>query len=255
MKNIGILLMAMMILMVSCSKEESLETGGSGGSGGGGGTGGGGGGSPAKTEKWSAAAFDGLKIDTSQPPSGKVKQVLDLIGAQFTATVDGQPITYTSPLEANPIAMAIYLPSIMDKLTAVEATVLPGRININEAPREILAGLPGITTEILEKLIESRSQSTDNSNRKFETWPMVEGILTLQEMQLIAPLITGGGDVMRAQSVGYFEQSAGFARTEAVIDASGQVPIVVLYRKMDHLGRGFSQATLGQRAQGLVSTQ
>jgi hypothetical protein len=33
MKNIGILLMAMMILMVSCSKEESLETGGSGGSG------------------------------------------------------------------------------------------------------------------------------------------------------------------------------------------------------------------------------
>jgi hypothetical protein len=196
-----------------------------------------------------------LKIDTSQPPSGKVKQVLDLIGAQFTATVDGQQITYTSPLEANPIAMAIYLPSIMDKLTAVEATVLPGRININEAPREILAGLPGITTEILGKLIESRSQSTDNSNRKFETWPMVEGILTLQEMQLIAPLITGGGDVMRAQCVGYFEQSAGFARTEAVIDASGQVPIVVLYRKMDHLGRGFSQATLGQRAQGLVSTQ
>ena len=229
--------------------------GGGMGGGGTGGTGGGGGGSPAKTEKWSAAAFDGLKIDTSQPPSGKVKQVLDLIGAQFTATVDGQPITYTSPLEANPIAMAIYLPSIMDKLTAVEATVLPGRININEAPREILAGLPGITTEILEKLIESRSQSTDNSNRKFETWPMVEGILTLQEMQLIAPLITGGGDVMRAQSVGYFEQSAGFARTEAVIDASGQVPIVVLYRKMDHLGRGFSQATLGQRAQGLVSTQ
>jgi hypothetical protein len=223
--------------------------------GGGGGTGGGGGGSPAKTEKWSAAAFDGLKIDTSQSPSGKVKQVLDLIGAQFTATVDGQQITYTSPLEANPIAMAIYLPSIMDKLTAVEATVLPGRININEAPKEILAGLPGITTEILEKLIESRSQSTDNSNRKFETWPMVEGILTLQEMQLIAPLITGGGDVMRAQSVGYFEQSAGFARTEAVIDASGQVPIVVLYRKMDHLGRGFSQATLGQRAQGMVSTQ
>ena len=227
--------------------------GGGGTTGGGGGTGGGG--SPAKTEKWTAAAFDGLKIDTSQPPSGKVKQVLDLIGAQFTATVDGQQITYTSPLEANPIAMAIYLPTIMDKLTAVEATVLPGRININEAPREILAGLPGITTEILDKLIESRSQSTENSNRKFETWPMVEGILTLQEMQLIAPLITGGGDVMRAQSIGYFEQSAGFARTEVVVDASGPVPTVVLYRKMDHLGRGFSQATLGQRAQGLVSTQ
>ena len=87
------------------------------------------------------------------------------------------------------------------------------------------------------------------------TRSLVEGIITLQQMQTIAPLVTGGGDVMRAQSVGYFEQSAGFARTEAVIDASGQVPVVTLYRKMDHLGRGFSQSTLGQRAAGQVATK
>jgi DNA uptake protein ComE-like DNA-binding protein len=221
----------------------------------GGGQSGGQAGGNARTEKWTAAAFPGLNIDASQGSGSQVRQVLDLIGAQFTATVNGEQITYVSPLDASPIAMAVYLPTIMDKLTAVDATVLPGRININEAPREILAGLPGMTSEILEALIQSRSQSADNSNRKFETWPMVEGILTLQQMQLIAPLVTGGGDVMRAQSVGYFEKSAGFARTEAVIDAAGQVPIVVLYRKMDHLGRGFSQATLGQRAQGLVVTQ
>jgi hypothetical protein len=61
--------------------------------------------------------------------------VLDLIGAQFTAQVNGQPVTFTSPLDPSPVAMAVYLPTIMDKLTAVSATVLPGRININEAPR------------------------------------------------------------------------------------------------------------------------
>ena len=143
----------------------------------------------------------------------------------------------------------------MDKLTAVEATVLPGRININEAPREILGGLPGMTSDILDKLIEARSQSADNQNRKFETWPLVEGIISLEQMQLIAPLITGGGDVFRVQSVGYFEQTAGYARTEAVIDASGQVPTVALYRKMDHLGRGFSQVTLGQTSQGLATSR
>ena len=141
----------------------------------------------------------------------------------------------------------------MDKLTAVEATVLPGRININEAPREILAGLPGMTTDILDSLISARSQSSDTQNRKFETWPLVEGIITLDQMQLIAPLVTGGGDVYRVQSVGYFEQTSGFARTEAVIDASGQIPVVALYRKMDHLGRGFSQATLGQTSLGLAT--
>ncbi len=233
--------------------------GGGGPTGGGMGTGGGGTGATAgaapKTVPWKADLFGSLNIDTSQGASGKVKQVLDLIDAQFSATVDGEQVTFTSPLSSSPIAMALFLPTIMDKLTAVEATVLPGRISINEAPREILSGLPGMTTEILDKLIEARSQSADNQNRKFETWPMVEGIISLQQMQMIAPLVTGGGDVMRVQSIGYFEQTAGYARTEAVIDASGPIPIVALYRKMDHLGRGFSQATLGQTSQGLATSR
>jgi hypothetical protein len=146
--------------------------------------------------------------------------------------------------------MALYLPMLMDKVTTVEAPMLPGRININEAPKEILAGLPGMTDEIIEKLIESRASQSDTENRKYETWPMVEGILTLDQMKSIAPLVTGGGDVMRVQSVGYFEQTAGFSRTEAVIDGAGPVPVIVLYRKLDHLGRGFAQSTLGQRAMG-----
>jgi len=155
-------------------------------------------------------------------------------------------------LTASPVQMALYLPMLMDKVTTVEAPMLPGRININEAPKEILSGLPGMTDEILEKLIESRASQSDTENRKYETWPMVEGILTLDQMKTIAPLVTGGGDVMRVQSVGYFEQTSGFARTEAVIDGSGSVPVIVLYRKLDHLGRGFAQSTLGQRAMGNV---
>jgi hypothetical protein len=202
---------------------------------------------------WSAAAFDGLNIDMSQQPSGRVNQVLELVDAQVTASVNGQDITYMSPLTSSPIQMAIYMPTLMDKVTSVEAPMLPGRININEAPREILAGLPGITSDILDKLIESRSQSADTENRKHETWPMVEGILTLQQMKSIAPLITAGGDVMRVQSVGYFEQSSGFSRAEAVIDGSGNIPVILMYRKLDHLGRGFSQSTLGQRAMGMMA--
>jgi hypothetical protein len=205
-------------------------------------------GAPTRKVKWTVDMFDQIGIDTENPPSGTVRQVLDLIGAEFTATINGEQVTVTSPLENNPIAMALYLPMIMDKLTAVSATVMPGRININEAPREILAGLPGMTEEILDALIEARGQFADNENRKFETWPMVQGIISLEQMKMIAPLVTTGGDCMRVQCIGYFEQSSGFSRLEAVIDASGALPVVVMYRKLDHLGRGFSQATLGQRA-------
>lgn len=186
-----------------------------------------------------------------QNPQGRVNGVLELIDGSFTASVNGQDVTFQSPLTSSPVQMALYLPMLMDKVTSVDATMLPGRININEAPREILSGLPGMSSDILDKLVESRAQSADTENRKFETWPMLEGIITLQQMKTIAPLITAGGDVMRVQSVGYFEQSAGYARTEAVIDGSGAVPIIVLYRKLDHLGRGFSQSTLGQRAAGM----
>jgi hypothetical protein len=202
---------------------------------------------------WSAAQFEALNIDLTQGAGTQVNGVLELIDAQFTATVNGEETTFLSPLSSSPIQMSLYLPMLMDKVTTVEAPVLPGRININEAPREILAGLPGLDSDTLDKLIESRSQSSDTENRKFETWPMVEGILTLQQMRTIAPLLTGGGDVMRVQSVGYFEQSAGYARIEAVIDGAMPVPTVVMYRKLDHLGRGFSQSTLGQRAMGLVT--
>jgi len=226
------------------------------GAGGAGQAGGGNGVQPAETRPWSASNFESLGIDETQPGQFQVNGVLDLIDASFVANVNGQEIRFMSPLTSSPVQMALYLPMLMDKLTTVEAPMLPGRININEAPKEILSGLPGMTDEILEKLIESRASQSDTENRKYETWPMVEGILTLDQMKSIAPLVTGGGDVMRAHSVGYFEQSSGFARTEAVIDGSGPVPVIVLYRKLDHLGRGFAQSTLGQRAMGnaIVST-
>ena len=221
-----------------------------------GGGAGGGGVQPSETRPWSASSLEALGIDETQPGQFQVNGVLELIDASFIANIEGREVRFTSPLTASPIQMSLYLPMLMDKVTTVEAPMLPGRININEAPREILGGLPGMTDEILDKLVESRSSQSDTENRKYETWPMVEGILTLDQMKTIAPLVTGGGDVMRVQCIGYFEQSSGFARTEAVIDGSGAVPVIVLYRKLDHLGRGFSQSTLGQRAMGnaIVST-
>jgi len=166
--------------------------------------------------------------------------------------LNGEQVTFLSPLTSSPIQLSLILPTLMDKVTSVDATILPGRININEAPREILMGLPGLSSELVDQLIEARAQSADTENRKFETWPLVEGLIPLAQMRTIAPLVTGGGDVMRVQSVGYFEQSSGFSRIEAVIDATMGSPTIVMYRKLDHLGRGFSQSTLGQRAMGLA---
>jgi hypothetical protein len=192
-----------------------------------------------------------IQVDTSAQPKGQFKQVLDLIGATITVTRGDETITYQSPFQANPIEMAIYLPILMDKLTTVDGPVIPGRININEAPYEVVAGIPGMTPEVLEALLAARAEPSESENRKFETWPMVEGLITLEQMRSLIPLITAGGDVYKAQVIGYYEQGSSFARVEAIIDAAEAVPTVVSYRRLDHLGRGFSNATLGQRAVGM----
>jgi hypothetical protein len=60
-------------------------------------------------------------------------------------------------------------------------------------------------------------------------------------------LVTCGGDVYKAQIVGYMEGDAAFSRVEAVISGAGQIPEIKFFRRLDHLGRGFDIATLGQR--------
>jgi hypothetical protein len=220
--------------------------GGRGAGGAGGGGGGGGGGSPPKTVPWDSSSASKLDMDLSQS-GGQITSILSLIDAEFTVDVDGQSTTFTSPFVSDPGQMIFYLPTLMDKLTAVDAPVLPGRINIMECPREILLGIPGMTEEIIQSVIEARQDGSDSENRKFETWLLAEGYLSLAQMQAIAPLLTCGGDVYRTQAVGYFEEGASFARIEATIDATGNSPRVITYRRLDHLGRGYSTSVLGQR--------
>ena len=230
---------------------------GGGGAMGGGGMAGGGAGSggSGKMVPWTAGATSQVAWDLTQPAQGQIGQILELIDASFTVDVNGEQTTFLSPFSSDPVAMAIYLPALMDKLTSVESPILPGRININEAPREILAGLPGMTTEILDEILQARSDGSESENRKFETWPLVEGYISLEQMRSMGALLTGGGDVYRAQVVGYFEEGASAARLEAVIDAADATPIVISYRRLDHLGRGFPAATLGLRgaAMGLTA--
>lgn len=193
---------------------------------------------------WNSAYFDSVSGEATVTLS----QVLDLVDATIEVQLNGEPVTYTSPFTSDPAAMAIYMPALMDKVTTVEATSIPGRISINDCPSAILRGIPTITSEIADAILEARAEDSDSENRKFESWLVVEGHITIDQMRSLAPLITGGGSVYRAQVVGYFEQSAAFCRVEAIVDAAGDVPTVRLYRRMDHLGRGFSLPILGQRS-------
>jgi hypothetical protein len=64
----------------------------------------------------------------------------------------------------------------------------------------------------------------------------------------LMPFVTGGGNVYRAQVIGYSDQGGPAVRIEAVIDATAKPPKIMFWRDLSHLGRGYTVETLGAAA-------
>lgn len=184
-----------------------------------------------------------IPLDLSKPGTVPLAQVLDLIGTRVQ--VGGE--TYESPFPDQPIAMGFFLPVLMDNVSVNDSPIIPGRININQASRTVLAGIPGMTDEVLSQILTVRKAETppDDFNRNFETWIMAQGIVTLAEMKLLTPFICAGGDVYRAQIIGYYEGGNAASRVEVLWDATSGNPRILFWRDLSNLGRGFALETLG----------
>ncbi|MCH8924125.1 MAG: hypothetical protein IIA67_13380, partial [Planctomycetes bacterium] len=192
------------------------------------------------------------KLDLKRPGNVKLQTVLDLVGPNVRPSFPGadgeqQRVVLQTPFPDNPIAMKFFLPLLMDHLSVNPMPIIPGRININQAPRTVLAGIPGLEPETVDEIINLRdAEVTDERpERRHETWLLSEGIVDLDQMKALMPFVTGGGSVYRAQIVGYFDKGGPSFRVETVIDATSGVPRVVFWRDISHLGRGYPLSTLG----------
>ncbi|MHC4405835.1 MAG: type II secretion system protein GspK, partial [Planctomycetota bacterium] len=140
-----------------------------------------------------------------------------------------------------------------DVLTTDTAEIIPGRINVNQAPAQVLAGIPGMTEEVLQEILYGRP--TDPSavldpEWRYPTWLLTEGIVTRDQMKALMPYVTGGGSVFRGQAVGFFDDQGPTARIEVVLDATSAPPRIIFWRDMTHLGRGYSPEILGAEIAG-----
>lgn len=202
----------------------------------------------------SVVTADTLELDLTQEPKGTFTQVLDLIGARVAiSNQEEQPnnqneqTTVQSPFDSDILAMPAYMGTLMNNVTTVDAESIPGRININQAPYEILLGIPGMTEELAEQIVNLRVDPTedDEGSRSHETWLLTEAVVTVDEMKNLLPFVCAGGDIFRAQIVGYFQGGGPSARAEVVFDATTDTPRVLFWRDISHLGRGYALETLG----------
>ena len=189
------------------------------------------------------------ELDMSKELKFPIAQVLDLIGAKVRVTFSGaqEQSILASPFGKEISAMNVYMPTLMDSVTVNPAKTVPGRININQASATILSGIPGMTEDIVEQIITRRevAPSADKPGRQHETWLLAEGVCTMDEMRMLMPFINAGGDVYRAQVVGYYQGGQAASRGEVVFDASTAAPRVLFWRDVSHLGRGYALETLG----------
>jgi len=189
------------------------------------------------------------QLDLSRPGRLKLGTVLDLIGTRVKVRYEGEDEdkVLVSPFSDDPEAMSTYLPELMDTLTTEKATVLPGRININQAPRAVLEAIPGMSSEIVDQILSARSSdpSAAPAEHRYATWILCEGIVTLEQMKEILPFVCGQGAYYRAQVIGFFDSGSPFTRLEVVIDSTKKPPAILFWRDVGHLGLGYSLEVLG----------
>lgn len=193
-------------------------------------------------------AYSSGELDLSQASKTTFSQVLDLVGKKVQVKFkDAENATILqSPFTEDLVSMNSYMPTLMDQVTIVTDPVIHGRININQAPRDILLGIPGLTEEIAEQIISQRTPDPGgDATYGHETWLLTQGLVTLDEMRSLMPFVCAGGDAYRAQVIGYYDEGGAASRLEVVLDATQQPPRVLLWRDISHLGRGYALETLG----------
>jgi hypothetical protein len=135
------------------------------------------------------------------------------------------------------------LSKLLDNTTVNTAKSIPGRININQAPRVVLMCIPGITADIVDQIIANRvlDPMNENEDQQYETWPLTEGIVDLKTMKALQPFICAGGSVYRAQVLGYFEKGGPPGRVEALLDSTQHPTKLLFWRDMIRLPGSFPE--------------
>jgi hypothetical protein len=197
----------------------------------------------------SPTPLSGKTLDLTKQAKTPIGQVLDLVGSNVRHTFQGDDTTsiVASPFGAGLGEMAAYMPILMDNVTVNPAPTIPGRININQASATVLAGIPAMTPEIAEQIVSLRDTAPDPNKpaRRHESWLLQEAVVDMTTMKLLMPFVTCGGDVYRAQVVGYYQSGQAASRSEVIFDATTPLPRLLFWRDISHLGRGYAVETLG----------
>ena len=151
---------------------------------------------------------------------GNIDDPIDLLDAEIT--VAETQTALKSPFTLDNSASEEKFLKLLDVATTSPTVVVSGRINVNEAPRIVLSAVPELTTEHLSRILSLRSNR--DTRKRHAVWLLSEKIVDKETMKKLSSRLTTGGDVYRAQVVGFFDRLGTTSRAEVVVDATVQPP-------------------------------
>ncbi len=185
-------------------------------------------------------------LDLTKSPEVEIESLYELIDAEVEAEIDGEDVTLTSPWTSDPGSLVESLPLIFGTLTTTPSQFIEGRININQARKEVLLGIPGMEPDVAEGIVSSQLIGDDGSPmtnllemRQTPGWLLIEGMADVTMMRRLDKYITAAGDVYRVQVLGHFDQGGPVVRVEAVIDRGEFPPRILSRRDLTQLGPGY----------------
>jgi len=203
----------------------------------------------------------GRELDLNMPGTFSIEHPLDLIGVNVEVVLQGDEgaVVLASPFTAGE-SLDYFVDELSGKLTVDETPPVSAGVDVMHASPTVLAALPGMSASAVDEILLRRERETDAAADEplDPLWLLKEGHVSLDEMRSLAPHLQSGGNIYRAQVIGYTRDGKVAHRLEVVVDAGRQPPRLLMCRDLTHLGRGYSLSTLGvadaQRA-GALATQ
>lgn len=195
-------------------------------------------------------------IDLTKVPKYPLNSIYDLIDRDTfeVAMVDGTTEIFTSPWPNDTNTLLNVFPDLEMAFTTTDDAAISGRVNVNEARREVLlaalsvAGLSEVTADSIFSARPPVELGSASSNilarRNTAAWIVAEGIVELEDLRALGPYITTGGDVYRFQAVGHFDEGGPTTRLEATIDNTSYPPLIKSVRDLTSVGRGYHPSKL-----------
>ena len=138
------------------------------------------------------------------------------------------------------------LPVVMDRLTTKKPTgtrrLVEGLVNVNTAPAEVLAVLPGLDASLAQQIVDLRKDLPPETKSTI-AWLYTQNLLDAEAFKKAAPFLTARSYQYSVRCIGFGVPCGRYRVLEAVLDLSGGTPRVAYLRDITRLGLPFALDT------------